>query len=134
MMKKKKIKTKIFLYMGTFIFAIYLLFLITPEFLDQHVVVGLCVSIVPVLTAGSTEMDKYGKAYKKIQEQVEHARKQNPEINGWRFEKKLTNKVYVRRMAITFLLSLLIGTTASYLGVLVYTEEPLEGLPPSRWQ
>ncbi len=129
-MKKIRKKTKVFLYLGIFVFSFYFIFLITPESLEVHIATGLFMSIMPVLTVGSMGLDKTGKAYKKIVEKVERAKMKNSEIASWTLEIRLIKKREIERMAITFLVSFLVGMIGSMIGI-IDLDNALEEDPPS---
>jgi len=88
-----------------------------PDKIQFAVYGGLLASIIFVLTALSTPVEKDGKAGLKIQAQVEEAQKANAEIQIWGkkgLKTKLTNRVIYRRTLITFLISFLVFFLAGY--------------------
>jgi cell division protein FtsL len=94
----------------------------------EHILTGLTLSILPVLTASSVNTN--GKAYKKIEEEIGRAQRKNPELEFWVLRKQLVKKLQIERMVITFLVVFIVGMIGSMTG-LIDMNKSLEEDPPS---
>ena len=99
---------------------VLLLEFLLPDQIAWNVYSGLGGSIIFVLAALTTPVNKDGKAGLKIQAQVEAAQKTNAEIQIWGkkgLKAKLTNRVRYRRTLISFLISFSVVFLIEYFGL-----------------
>ena len=91
---------------------------------------GLFLGLVAAGYVGYMDVNRNGKAYKKIEEKIERAHRKDPEFESWFLHKQLVKKLQVQRMVITFLVVFSIGMVGSYLS-LIDLDKSFEEDPPS---
>ena len=91
---------------------------------------GIFLAFVAAGYAGYIDVNRNGKAYKKIEEEIERVRRIDPEFEFWVLQKQLVKKLQIQRMVITFLVVFSIAFVGSYLGF-VDLDKSFEEDPPS---